>query len=163
MPGWTLTQPWLSNEGMSNRGVLCIRYYCGDGLGYYGCKAHTVYRKALCSMVLVNEDESVADVDVDGCEGSGVSTPALVPSLKVSRRISSTGQGIAFKDAEGYGIPVDEGKKSTYTKNAHNLSFLDPPDLLAGAAEALGKITDSASTMSKIRPGEKYITDNPCK
>jgi hypothetical protein len=29
-PGWQLTQPWLTDEGMVNRGILNVRYYSGE-------------------------------------------------------------------------------------------------------------------------------------
>jgi hypothetical protein len=39
-PGWVLTQPWLSADGMANRGILSVRYYSGEGKGYYGCQVY---------------------------------------------------------------------------------------------------------------------------
>ena len=50
-PGWVLTQPWLTAEGMVSRGIISVRYYSGDGKGYYGCQAHILYRRALTYMV----------------------------------------------------------------------------------------------------------------
>lgn len=36
---------------MANRGVISVRYYSGDGKGYYGCQANILYRRSLTYMV----------------------------------------------------------------------------------------------------------------
>lgn len=61
MPGWQLTQPWLTEEGMPMRGLLNVTYYSGEGKGKKGCKAYVAFRKALLRLVLINEEEIVSD------------------------------------------------------------------------------------------------------
>ena len=51
MPGWELTQPWLSNEGMPSRGTLKLTYYSGEGQGLTGCMPNRNFRRALLQMV----------------------------------------------------------------------------------------------------------------
>ncbi len=51
MPGWELTQPWLTEEGMPMRGLVNIYYYSGEGQQKKGCKASVGVRKALLNLV----------------------------------------------------------------------------------------------------------------
>lgn len=51
MPGWELTQPWLTEEGMPMRGLLNVTYYSGEGKGKKGCKPYVIFRKALLNLV----------------------------------------------------------------------------------------------------------------
>jgi len=61
MPGWELTQPWLTEEGMPMRGLVNVTYYSGEGKGKKGCKPYVTFRKALLNLVLINEDEIVSE------------------------------------------------------------------------------------------------------
>lgn len=61
MPGWELTQPWLTDEGMPVRGILTITYYSGENKGLRGCKPSVPYRKSLLNAVLIDEWEVVED------------------------------------------------------------------------------------------------------
>jgi hypothetical protein len=57
IPGWALTEGWLTDEGMTTRGVLCVTYYSGEGKGKRGCRPNIGLRKSMLALVLINEDE----------------------------------------------------------------------------------------------------------
>jgi hypothetical protein len=61
IPGWALTEGWLTEEGMTTRGVLCVTYYSGEGKGKRGCRPNVGFRKSLLALVLINEDEIVEE------------------------------------------------------------------------------------------------------
>mmetsp|Transcript_26686 Transcript_26686/g.57538 ORF Transcript_26686/g.57538 Transcript_26686/m.57538 type:complete len:262 (+) Transcript_26686:133-918(+) len=61
MPGWELTQPWLTEEGMPARGLLNITYYSGEGMRKRACRPYISFRKALLNLVLIREEEIVAE------------------------------------------------------------------------------------------------------
>eukprot|EP01038_Epipyxis_sp_PR26KG_P005119 gene5119-7131_t len=61
MPGWELTQPWLTEDGMPKRGLLNITYYSGEGKHLNGCKPYVIFRKSLLNLVLISEDEVVGE------------------------------------------------------------------------------------------------------
>jgi hypothetical protein len=63
MPGWQLTQPWLTEEGMPLRGLVNITYYSGEGKNKNGCKPYVSFRKSLLNLVLINEEE-ICDEEV---------------------------------------------------------------------------------------------------
>ena len=37
MPGWELTQGWMSDEGFPDKGVLQLTYFSGNGSGEKEC------------------------------------------------------------------------------------------------------------------------------
>ncbi len=51
MPGWQLTQPWLTEEGMPMRGLVNITYFSGEGKNKNGCKPYVSFRKSLLNLV----------------------------------------------------------------------------------------------------------------
>lgn len=53
MPGWELTQPWLTEEGLPIRGILNVTYYSGEGVGKSGCKPYVSFRKSLLNLVCI--------------------------------------------------------------------------------------------------------------
>ena len=55
------TQVWLTEEGLPNRGLLSITYYSGEGKELNGCKPYISFRKALLSLVLIEEDDIVPE------------------------------------------------------------------------------------------------------
>jgi hypothetical protein len=59
MPGWELTQPWLTEEGMPMRGLLNVTYYSGEGKNKKGCRPYVNFRKSLLNLVLIKEEEIV--------------------------------------------------------------------------------------------------------
>lgn len=56
---YTQTQSWLTDEGLPNRGVISLTYYSGEGKELNGCKPFISFRKALLSLVLIDEEEVV--------------------------------------------------------------------------------------------------------
>lgn len=63
MPGWELTQPWLTEEGMPVRGLVSITYYSGEGKNRHGCRPFVNYRKSFLNLVLINETDIVGYPD----------------------------------------------------------------------------------------------------
>ena len=61
MPGWNLTQPWLSEEGLPTRGIISVEYYSGDCRRLRGCKPFVEFRKSLLQLFLVDEDDLVEE------------------------------------------------------------------------------------------------------
>jgi len=61
MPGWELTTPWLTEEGMPCRGILMIYYFSGDGKGLKQCKPNVPFRKSLLKLVLIDEQDIVEE------------------------------------------------------------------------------------------------------
>lgn len=51
MPGFELTEPWMTEEGMPKKGVWNATYYAGEGKGKGGCKPSVKFRKALLNLV----------------------------------------------------------------------------------------------------------------
>lgn len=51
----------MTDAGMPRRGFLFLRYYCGDGEKINGCRAEVTVRKALLSMVKIDEADYLAD------------------------------------------------------------------------------------------------------
>lgn len=51
MPGYELTEPWLTEEGLPSRGLWNVTYYSGEGKGKKGCKAVVKLRKSMLQLV----------------------------------------------------------------------------------------------------------------
>jgi hypothetical protein len=65
VPGYELTQPWLTEEGLPKKGVWATRYYCGDGKQKKGCKAAIRLRKSMLALVFIDEADIFNETDVD--------------------------------------------------------------------------------------------------
>ncbi len=61
LPGYELTEPWLTEEGFPCRGVWAAQYYAGEGTNEKGCKPHIKLRKAMLHLVLLREEEIVEE------------------------------------------------------------------------------------------------------
>ena len=59
IPGWDVTQPWTTEDGLSKKGFFSVQYYCGNGKGKNGCKADTVWRRCLMQMTLAKETDVI--------------------------------------------------------------------------------------------------------
>ncbi len=46
---------------MPMRGLLNVTYYSGEGQNKKGCKPYVAFRKSLLNLVLINEEEIVAE------------------------------------------------------------------------------------------------------
>jgi hypothetical protein len=51
MPGWEVTQPWMSEDGVLKKGLFYYSYYTGEGRNLNGARADVNWRKALLKMV----------------------------------------------------------------------------------------------------------------
>ena len=51
MPGYEVTEPWLTEEGLPQKGIWDIEYYAGEGKCLNKCKAAVKFRKSLLQMV----------------------------------------------------------------------------------------------------------------
>jgi len=60
-PGWTVSQGWLTDDGMAKKGVLSFTYYSGEGKGLRGCESVVAMRKALLNLVSVDEKDIQQD------------------------------------------------------------------------------------------------------
>ena len=102
VPGWDVTEPWMTEVGMPDHGKFAFTYYSGEGINKLGCYPNIRLRKALTHLTLVNEnemidegallpDEPVCTADshyeknkavwstylVPGCDSNGRQTPAF--------------------------------------------------------------------------------------
>lgn len=57
MPGWELTQSWLTDDGLPCRGIISIEYYSGGCKLLRGCRPYVNFRKSLLNLFLLREDE----------------------------------------------------------------------------------------------------------
>lgn len=51
IPGWEVSQFWLTEDGMAKKGVFNYTFYSGEGRNLKGCEPHTAMRRAMLSMV----------------------------------------------------------------------------------------------------------------
>lgn len=61
MPGWEVTEPWLTEDGVPYRGICSFTYYSGENQGKRGCKPMKNTRYALMQMVLIDEEDEVVE------------------------------------------------------------------------------------------------------
>eukprot|EP00602_Paraphysomonas_sp_CaronLab_P006637 CAMPEP_0185035188 /NCGR_PEP_ID=MMETSP1103-20130426/26101_1 /TAXON_ID=36769 /ORGANISM="Paraphysomonas bandaiensis, Strain Caron Lab Isolate" /LENGTH=481 /DNA_ID=CAMNT_0027572155 /DNA_START=113 /DNA_END=1558 /DNA_ORIENTATION=- len=67
-PGWNVPQGWLTEEGMSKKGVVAFTYFSGQGKGARGCEPIISMRKALMSLVAVSEQDVQEDDSINDSE-----------------------------------------------------------------------------------------------
>jgi len=65
MPGFELTVPWMTEEGLPHKGLFYVYYYAGEGKGKKGCKPAIRLRKSMLHLVLIDEEEIVNELDRD--------------------------------------------------------------------------------------------------
>lgn len=53
MPGYELTEPWLTEEGLPKKGIWDVVYYAGEGKLKLGCKPLPKLRRSLLQLVSV--------------------------------------------------------------------------------------------------------------
>jgi hypothetical protein len=159
MPGWGLTENWLKNGTISKKGIVTLRYYCGDGEGNYGCRASITYRKALCYMTLIDEGDFIEDLASDEYEGSEVQRKPVV--RRPNRRESMSSNAPSAIEEPG----SNETKRTT--------SFMQVEDTPLQGVKKLYDMTSRSSFASKEgnpkgdekvlsrRVGERYIKANP--
>ena len=55
-PGFEITAPWATEDGLPVKGNLGITFYSGEGRGLEGCKAHPIARRGLMQLCAVDEN-----------------------------------------------------------------------------------------------------------
>jgi hypothetical protein len=63
IPGWDVTQPWTTEDGLSKKGFFSVQYYAGQGKGKAGCKADTLWRRCLMQLTAVKETDVIDEDD----------------------------------------------------------------------------------------------------
>ena len=61
--GFVVTEPWMTEEGMPDKGILTLTYYSGEGEGKKGCSPHAQTRRALLALTLVSESDYLCGED----------------------------------------------------------------------------------------------------
>eukprot|EP00981_Chlorochromonas_danica_P004264 scaffold859_cov234-Ochromonas_danica.AAC.13 len=61
MPGYELTELWMTEDGLPNKGIWAATYYAGEGKNKGGCKPMVKFRKALLQLVLIDEEDLLPD------------------------------------------------------------------------------------------------------
>lgn len=59
IPGWDVTEPWFTEEGLPQHGKFAFTYYSGEGRNRNGCIPNIQLRKALIHLTLIDENEIV--------------------------------------------------------------------------------------------------------
>lgn len=57
-------------RGLPKNGFFSVKYYSGEGVGKFGCKADILWRKSLLQMVLIDELEIKDEDLVDNIGGN---------------------------------------------------------------------------------------------
>ncbi len=57
MPGYELTELWMTENGLPKKGFWVTTYFSGGGKNSKGCKPVAKFRKALLQLVLIDEEE----------------------------------------------------------------------------------------------------------
>jgi ribosomal protein L12E/L44/L45/RPP1/RPP2 len=97
IPGWDVTEPWFTEEGLPQHGKFAFTYYSGEGRNRNGCIPNVKLRKALCHLTLIDENEIIDEnamlPDELACtalqhfeENSKVWLEYLVPSADPGKR-----------------------------------------------------------------------------
>ena len=73
MPGWDLSERWLTIDGFPSKGILRMCYFSGAKANKKGCKPAVIIRRSFLSTVLIDEREvfaedcdSQSDYDIKG-------------------------------------------------------------------------------------------------
>jgi Ran GTPase-activating protein (RanGAP) involved in mRNA processing and transport len=61
MPGYELTELWMTEDGMPKKGIWDCSYYAGEGKDKNGCKPAIKCRKGLLQLVFLEEDEMMTE------------------------------------------------------------------------------------------------------
>lgn len=59
MPGFEVTESWMTHDGLPDHGYFIFTYYSGEGKGKLGCNPNLNARKALMHLTLVDENELI--------------------------------------------------------------------------------------------------------
>jgi hypothetical protein len=61
MPGYELTELWMTEDGMPKKRICDCSYYAGEGKDKNGCKPAIKCRKGLLQLVFLEEDEMMTE------------------------------------------------------------------------------------------------------
>eukprot|EP01038_Epipyxis_sp_PR26KG_P006330 gene6330-8716_t len=61
IPGWEVTESWMTNEGLPTHGKFIFTFYSGEGKGKLGCSPDLLARHALMQLVLLDENELITE------------------------------------------------------------------------------------------------------
>ena len=64
IPGWDVTEPWFTEEGLPAHGKFAFTYYSGEGRNKAGCVPNVMLRKALTHMTLIDENEIIDESEM---------------------------------------------------------------------------------------------------
>lgn len=64
IPGWDVTEPWMTEDGMPKHGKFAFTYYSGEGKNLSGCIPNVRLRKVFTVLTLVNENEIIHEDDI---------------------------------------------------------------------------------------------------
>lgn len=104
MPGYELTEPWLSEEGLPNKGIWNATYYSGEGKGKTGCKPVVKLRKAMLNLVLIEEEEVITENERDSESKVNCVGPPFItsnPGMFVGYLSYNEEDYKAYKDKKG--------------------------------------------------------------
>lgn len=59
IPGWDVTEGWMTEAGLAAHGKFAFTYYSGEGRNRSGCFPDVTLRKALCHFTLIDENEII--------------------------------------------------------------------------------------------------------
>jgi hypothetical protein len=63
IPGWDLSKPWLTEDGLPKKGLLSFEMFAGDGLRLESCCVDVKLRQILAALVLVPQRNYVLEVE----------------------------------------------------------------------------------------------------
>jgi hypothetical protein len=63
MPGYEVTELWMTEAGMPKKGIWDCTYYAGEGKELKGCKPHIKCRKGMLQLTFLEEDEIMTEED----------------------------------------------------------------------------------------------------
>jgi hypothetical protein len=64
IPGWDVTEPWFTEEGLPDHGKFAFTYYSGEGRNRSGCIPNLKLRKALTHLTLIDENEIIDESEM---------------------------------------------------------------------------------------------------
>jgi Ca2+-binding EF-hand superfamily protein/Ran GTPase-activating protein (RanGAP) involved in mRNA processing and transport len=91
-PGFEITAPWATEEGLPQKGNLGITFYSGEGKGLEGCKPAPAVRRALMQFCLVDEtlfERRVATLSGDRHAFTGKDVPVLNSAIDLLKSETS--------------------------------------------------------------------------
>jgi hypothetical protein len=79
VPGWELPLLWYEKEYLTEKGVLNLRYYAGEGIGMKGCRPRRRLRYALLTNSIITVDD-LKDEEKELYADHGSTYYSVIPS-----------------------------------------------------------------------------------